>query len=373
MIMEISAICAQLNDRAGELAPELLPNGRRNGNKWMFSGIPDHGKSESAWVHLSGPKIGKWFDMGNAAPGEDKGDMLDLLMLKRCHGDKTAAIAEAKRILGIADAHGRPVRISPEEKRARAEAARARAEERERQEAGDRARKARGAKALFLSARPLPGTPAEDYLRGRMLQPVRGDKPGPSWPGSLRFHPEVYHGGLQMKLAAMVAMIVNAAGEQIGTHRIFLQRHKILGWGKLQGATAKMVLGNMWGGFVPINKGSSAKSMGQMPEGEPIYVTEGIEDAIAVRMAKPEARIIAAVALGNIGAIVLPERAERLIIVCDRDDKARAQDQLESSIAHQQARGIRVDLVLPPKEHKDINDWLLAIAAEAEAGGRKRA
>lgn len=386
-MMEIGAICAQLNDLADSLAPELLPNGRRAGSKWMFSGIPDHGKSESAYLHLSGPKTGKWFDMGNAAPGEDKGDMLDLLMLKRCHGDKGEAIREAKRILGIADEHGRPRQISAEEKARRAEAARQRAEQREQAEAEEKARKAKGAKALFLRGVALTGSPAEAYLRGRGLQPVRDDRNRIRWPGSLRFFDQVWHGPLETKLPAMLAMIVNAAGQQIGTHRIFLQQRKgvhsrptasllearpVSGWGKLQGAQAKMVLGNLWGGFVPINKGASGKSMGQMPEGEPIYVTEGIEDAVAVRMAKPEARIIAAVALGNIGAIVLPPAATRLIIVADRDDSAVAQDQLEGSIARQQARGLNVELVLPPKGHKDINDWLLELAGAGQQG-RKRA
>lgn len=355
-MMEIGAICAQLNERASELAPDLLPNGRRAGAKWMFSGIPDHGKSESAWVHLSGPKIGKWFDMGNAAPGEDKGDMLDLIMLKRCHGDKAAAIREAKRILGIADDMGRVRELTPEEKRQRAEDARRRAQLREAAEAEERDKKAKGARALYLRGVPIAGTGAAAYLEGRGLAPLG------KWPGALRFHDEVYHGPLQLKLPAMLAAIYLADGSQIGTHRTFLQQRKGSSqWGKLLGAQAKMVLGNMWGGFIPINKGQSGKPMSAMPENEPVYVTEGIEDALAVRMAKPAARIVCAISLANIGAIVLPERARKLVIVADRDDNMQARDQLEGSIAQQQARGLDVALVLPPKPHKDVNDWLVAL------------
>lgn len=356
--MDLGEICARLNERAASLAPDLLPNGRRSGNKWMFSGIDDHGKSESAYVILSGAKIGKWFDHGNAAPGEDKGDMLDLLMLKRCGGDKTAAIAEAKRELGIEDSWTPGARISPQEKEARAKAAQARQAARERQEDEVRAKKARNAKRLYMRGERLAGTPGEQYLRGRGLTPV----PGHEWPGSLRFFAETHHGPLKAKLPALLACIVTGEGQYIGTHRIFLQRSGH-GWGKLRGApeaTAKMVLGNMWGGFIPIHKGRSQVSMRKMPEGEAIYVTEGLEDAQVVAMVKPDARVIAAISLVNIGAIVLPPAARRLVIVADRDDNEKAQGQLERSIAQQQARGLDVSLIMPPVGIKDINEWLLA-------------
>lgn len=347
-----------LNARAATLGPELLPNGRRSGNKWMFSGIDDHGKSESAWLHLSGPQQGQWIDAGNAAAGEDKGDMLDLLRFKRCGGDKRAAFDEARKELGRPSPFDRNApRLSDEERQAREAAARQRAEERDRKWQRERAGKARNAQRLFLNARELEGTPAEEYLVGRALSAA----PIGKWPGSLRFHAETHHGPLGCKLPAMVAAIYTADGVQIGTHRIFLQHVKGIGWGKLKGApdsTAKMVLGNMWGGFVPIHKGRSNVSMAKMAEGEPIYITEGIEDAIAVRMAKPEARIIAAISLPNIGGIVLPPAAKRLVVVADRDDKPAAQDALERAIAAQQARGLEVSLVMPPPGYKDVNDWL---------------
>ncbi len=358
-MIDYGEICARLNELAPSLAPDLLPNGRRSGNKWMFSGLDDHGRSESAYVHLAGSKIGKWFDHGNAAPGEDKGDMLDLLMHRRCGGDKAAALAEAKALLGIEDRWKPGAQVSPEERARRAEAARQRAAERDRREAHDRDKKAHNAKRLFMRGEPIKGTPAEHYLRGRGLAPV----PGRDWTGALRFFAETHHGPLGLKLPAMLGGIYLASGQQIGTHRIFLQEHRTRGWVKLQGApeaTAKMVLGNMWGGFVPIHKGRSGVIMRQMAEGERIYITEGIEDALAVAMVKPEARVIAAISLPNIGAIVLPPVARRVVIVADRDENVKARDQLERSIAQQQARGLEVALVMPPKGIKDINEWLLA-------------
>lgn len=363
---DTATIIDQLNARAGTLGPELLPNGHRSGNLWRFSGIADHGGSTSAWLHLSGPKEGQWVDAGNAAPGEDKGDMLDLLRLIECGGDKRRAFDRAREILGLVR-NGQRVELTPAEREQRAEEARKRREAQEAKLEAERKRKAKGAKALFLSGVPIADTGAGCYLTGRDLSP------GPlgRWPGCLRFHAEVWHGALQMKMPALLGAIYRADGAQIGTHRIFLSHHHRAGWAKLQGVPAKMVLGNMWGGFVPINKGASGKSMRNMPEGEPLYVTEGIEDAVAVRMIKPEARIVAAISLGNIGAIVLPPAARNLVIVADRDEKGRAQDALEAAIAQQQARGLSVSTVFPPREVagekvKDINDWVRVLARQAK-------
>lgn len=363
-MISVAEIAERINGCAGELAPELLPNGRRAGTRWMFSGIADTGNSESAWVHLSGAKIGKWFDMGNAAPGEDKGDMLDLLRLKLGLADMASAVVEAKRRLGIVDDFrpGRPREISPQERAQRAAEARARAEAREAEDAADRERKAKRARALFLSGGPVGRSPAEAYLRGRDIE-----QEGTDWPGALRFHAEVWCKPERCKVPAMLAAIYRADGAQIGTHRTFLQDDPDRGWTKIDSPNAKMVLGNMWGGFIPINKGASGKSMRSMPEGEDVFIAEGIEDALVVRMMKPAARILAAISLPNIGAIVLPEAARRIVIVADRDTNDKAQAQLERSIGQQQARGMHVRLVMPPVPHKDINDWWQALKRELVA------
>lgn len=380
-LSDTAIVVEGINSLAAELAPELLPNGRRVGQLWKFSGIADTGASESAWVYLSGPKVGHWIDCGNAAAGEERGDMLDLLRLKLglSAGD---AFKEAKRRLGM-PVGGPVVAMSQAEKQRRAAEAQARAEAREREEAAEREKKAKRARFLWIGAQPIAGTPAARYLKGRGLRPGREGV----FPNSYRFAPEAFHGELREKLPAMVMCIVTAEGQHIGTHRVFLSQDDAGRWGKLRRtyrarnkagewcdmpATVKMVLGNFWGGFIPVNKGKSGKSMRDMPEGEPIYVCEGPEDAVAIRMIKPEARIICSVSLPNIGAIVLPRQARELVIVADRDDKPTAQDALEVAIAKQQARGIRVSTVMPPAEVngckvKDINDWVLALTS---AGGR---
>lgn len=356
----VTEIADKLNAQAESLARELLPNGRKAGNKWMASGIADTGRSESLYVHLSGPAIGHWRDMGNCPAGEERGDMIDLLRLK-LGLDKVGAIQEAKQRLGIDDAFVPGQRgPDPAELARRAEEARARAAARDAAEADERARKARGAKALYLRGLPIAGTAAEAYLlnRGLLNRALNDIAAAGEWPGALRFNAEVWCKPEGVKVPAMLAAIYGADGAQMGTHRTFLQACPRRGWCKIDSPNAKMVLGNMWGGFIPINKGSSGKPMAKMPEGEPVYVTEGIEDALVVRMMRPEARIVAAISLANMGGIVLPPAARKLVLVCDRDTKPKAQEALERAIARQQARGLDVQLVLPPPPHKDMNDWL---------------
>jgi hypothetical protein len=369
-MIDVREIADRFNALAPSLAPELLPNGHKAGSKWMFSGIDDTGKSASAWVNLSGAAIGHWTDMGSSRAGEDKGDMLDLLALKRFGGDLKAAIHEAKRRLGIVDAFDPGYRPDPAEIARRAAEARARALQREAEEAAEREKKARGARALWLSGVPIAGTPAEAYLRARDLAP---DADG-EWPGSFRFHASVPCGplGRGVKVPALLCSIVSPAGVQIGTHRIFIERERGL-WSKRRDIPkAKMVLGNMWGGFIPIDKGASRKSMRDMPEGEPVYGSEGPEKALCVRMLKPGARNICAINLPNLGAIVLPAQAKRLVWVADRPGSDEERASLERAIAAQQARGVSLGLVFPPAPHKDIDEWYRAWLRE-QRGQRRRA
>lgn len=359
MMLSVSDIAQRLRDQVQALALQLLPNARREGN-YLKVGSVQGEPGGSLVIYLAGSQQGTFRDFA----GTDHGDMLDLIEITQGLADKGAAVGWAKEFLGIADEWTPEARrAAPEELARRAEEMRARGEARAAKDAEEKAAKIRGAKALYLKGGPIAGTPAERYLLGRGLT----KQPLAEWPGVLRFHPEVYNKEHRVKLPAMLAAIYLADGTHVATHRTYLQQ--VNGrWGKLDSANAKKVLGPMWGGFVPINKGSSGKSMRHMPAGEPVFVTEGIEDALVVRMKRPEARIVSSVTLGNMGAIVLPSNGSGggrvLRLVCDRDEKVKAQEALERSIAAQQARGLTVELVMPPVGFKDLNDWLLGAAVQ---------
>lgn len=363
-LQALEDIFDEFNELARTLAPELLPNGFKSGNKWMASGIDDTGKSASLAVNLSGASIGHWFDYGSPPPGEERGDMVDLLALKRHRGDRKLAIADARERLGKPlQTFGRPApRPHPAELAARAEAARLRAEKRQAEEEREQAVKIRRARSLFLceASVPIAATPAERYLIARGLSSA----PIGSWPGSLRFHPEVWNKEHGLKMPAMLACIVNAAGEHIGTQRTYLQQDGGV-WGKIPGKSARMILGVMNGGFIPIHKGASGKSMRHAKPGEKIYGAEGSEKCLAIRMKMPGARICSLVSLRNMGAVVFPAAVGGLVWITDNPKDEREQDRLERSIAEQQARGIAVSQVYPPRPYKDIDEWMIAVAPGA--------
>lgn len=353
-MISVQEIEQRLRENAESIGRELLSGAHKDG-AFLKAGSVMGEAGDSLALYLQGPKAGTWRDYA----GTDHGDMLDLIQATQGL-DKGGAVAWAKDRLGIVDAW------TPKAARPDAAAMARKAEElaamqrqRAEAEATDKAARIRGAKSLYLKAasRPIAGTPVEAYLNGRAID-LGG---APAWPGCLRFHPEVWQADERVKMPAMLAPIYLANGDMVAVHRTYMQACKRRGWTKIDDAKkAKKVLGAMWGGFVPINKGASGKSMRHMPQGEPVYVTEGIEDALVVRMVRPDLRIVAAVSLGNMGAIVLPEAARKIVIVADRDEKPKAQEALERSIAQQQARGLDVRMVFPPVGCKDMNDWLRA-------------
>jgi Toprim domain len=365
-LCSVSDIADEFNGHAKMLAKELLPNGHQSGNYWMASGVDDSGKNASLAVKLSGAGVGHWTDYGNAAIGEDRGDMIDLLALRRFGGDRKKALQDVKRRLGIEDKWTRDMpQPTPQERAAASAAARQRELARQAAEQDERAGKIRGARALFLhkDARLLAGSPAEAYLQARGLSP----DPIGEWPGSLRYHPEVWNRQHRVKIHAMLAMVYawdGARQQHLATHRTYLQRDPKGQWTKIDGPNARMALGPWGGGFIPINKGSSGKSMTEMHEDEPVYMAEGIEKCIAIRMKMPGARIISGLNLRNLGAVVLPPQCRRLVMVVDNDKDEREMAAMERAIARQQARGLHVQLVRPPLPYKDIDDWMIAVAPE---------
>ncbi|WP_226019504.1 toprim domain-containing protein [Novosphingobium sp. FKTRR1] len=366
-VRSVAEIEQELRDNAAAIGRQCLPGAVEEGN-YLKAGSILGERGGSLVLNLKGGSTGWWRDYA----GTDSGDMLDLIRITQGCATKAQAVAIAKDWLGIRDEWGAGQRAAPDpaELAARAERLRQAQERRQIEATREREAKIRGARALYLhgEARPIAGTPAEAYLAGRGLRPVEV-KPGegPRWPGALRYHPEVYCKDAGVKVPCLLTPLYLADGTHVATHRIWLQPCQRRGWTKLDTEKPKKVLGAMWGAFAPINKGASGKSMRAMREDEPVYVTEGVEDAVVVRMARPEARIVCAISLGNIGAIVLPEAARRLVIVADRDSNPKAVDALEQSIAQQQARGLDVRLVMPPPGIKDVNDWLLGACANGAA------
>ncbi len=358
----VAEIEQDLRDNVLSIARQCLPGGREEGN-YFTAGDLSGGAGGSLVVNLKGAKQGLWRDYA----ADVGGDMLDLIEKTQGLAGKGAAVALAKEWLGIDDGWaGRVTTISPEERAARARRLAQMREHRQAETNAANAKAIKDARGLYLNqnTRPIAGTPAEAYLLGRGRLAVDG-----RWPNGLKFD-RVWQKDTRQKEPAMLAPIYLPSGELVGCHRTFLQPCPERGWTKLAVPKAKLCLGRPWGGFIPISKGASGKSMGKMTADEAVYMAEGIEKCLAIREIRPEYRIVAGVSLGNMGAIVFPPRVARLVIVADRDDNDDAVRTLEKVVASQQSRVGDVRLVFPPAQFKDIDEWVDAARAQARQQGR---
>lgn len=352
----------QARARVEQLGRECLPGAIKDGH-YLKAGSLGGEKGGSLVLNLSGANRGMWRDWSS----DDQGDMIVLVERTKFGGDRGLAVQWLKSWLGLD--HLDPARIA----QVRAEVRQADAD-RVAEEAREAEAKKRGARALWLNAQPIDGTPAAAYLEGRGITQAALGK----WPGALRYHAEVWNRDAGVKLPCMLGQMILPTGEHVATHRTWLGRcpHTRM-WVKACDADmgvpkkgAKKVTGRSRGAFIPLRKGASRQTMGQMRRPEPLYTAEGIENALSAAVKKPDARVIAAYSLGNLSVIEFPRAIDTIVLVADRDDappgadaveleKARKKiEALERAIARQQARGHRVQIVLPPPGLKDLNDWL---------------
>lgn len=354
--ISVTEIVAGLSALAPSIAGELFPAGRVRGNR-MFIGDLNGGKGDSLAIWFGGEKPGNWRDFAPPSGAPERGDILDLVSWGMFGGDKGEAIQWAMGRLGFSgDA------TSPEFKQKRLDLKK-QADQNKVDAAAAKARRAAMGHRLWLQASPdLAGSPVDFYLAGRGLD-IRA---APST-GALRYAAsltETIHSGGK-KFPAMAALVVNPAGQIVGVHRTFLQLYGGK-WGKARIEDPRQALGPTSGGFVPICKGATGKSMAAAPMGDTLLICEGIEDALAIAMARPDLRIAAALHLGNMGEIDPPPAIKRLILFRDEDTKQKAREAFERARAKQAKRfadrGGEL-LVAAPPEGKDANDLLLAGAA----------
>lgn len=320
-------------------------------------------------VQMHGPRAGRWNDY---ATGEH-GDIIDLIALSLgC--SLSDAVREARAYLGLQSASPADLRRR-QEAAARARAQRAAAA---RHEAQRRARRARAARALWLSGQAgLRGTPVEAYLRDRRgidLAAIGRQ------PASLRYlhacryeHTDPETGEvISGSWPAMLACVVGAKGAIIACHRTWLAIAPDGRWDKAPVPKAKKVLGRFAGGWIPIwtgkgPRGGKGKALSDAPPGSTLYVTEGIEDALSVVALAPDLRVVAGISLSNLGSLELPQSIGRVVLVADQDESPDARKALERAQEQHRKAGRAVALWQNRWGGKDINDALRA--AEAGAAG----
>ena len=306
--------------QARDICMTLFPNGHASHARFVVGSLAGE-PGASLSVYLRGPKPGNWMEWN----GDLRGDILDLIahaMSSGCCGDKGKAVAWLKTFLGLDKGH-----IDIEAIRRKAEQARLRANAAAKKDSAKR----RGIAWHIWgiqAAKDWRGTPVERYLQGRAIRTDLLPKCG-----ALRYHPECLLPETGELLPAMVAAVVGPDGKFQAVHRTFLEpvalpASAVVDSNRLYRKASidepKRSLGAVLGGHISLHKGASGLSLPNAPDGDICIVAEGIENALTLLPAMPEARCIAAVSLANMASVVMPRSIKTRILV--RDAKLMKQE-----------------------------------------------
>lgn len=343
--LTVGAIKDQLMPRMAELVGTLCPGMRRHGGYWQGPNPTRRQDSKTSFTVWSN---GAWKEYDS----DEKGDVIDLIAYaRRC--TKAEAIAWAKDFLGLRD-------LDPAT-RARLEAQAKAKQERARQaEAEERAAKQRRAFDLWLAGRKLaPGSLAWRYLTGRAIdlsELVNAEADLKDSATSLRYWGP-REPGFDWLGPAMLAPIRQVTGEITGVHATFLLPD---GTGKAPVPNPKLMLGTKQGGFVRLSRGASGlpfEDVAKTSLVEPLVLGEGIETCLSAAIALPEARVWAALDLGNMASLPFRPEIRPLVILKENDVKPAALDQRQRVMDQLAEKGFDVREMIPTWGN-DFNDTL---------------
>jgi phage/plasmid primase-like uncharacterized protein len=163
----------------------------------------------------------------------------------------------------------------------------------------------------------------------------------------------------------MLAPVIDpASGVHLGTHFTYITQ-QYGGWRKSPIVPAKITLGSLAGGVIPL----SANAL----TAEAVLLAEGIEDALTAALMHPQLGVLAAVSVGNLAAISFPPHVRLVVLVRQRDGtnggvyRAR-----EKAIRRWLAEGRCVEVLDPPPGVKDINEaWQRCLARQSTVAGAR--
>ena len=207
------------------------------------------------------------------------------------------------------------------------------------------------ARRLFTAARPVPGTPAETYLRTRSIT-ARLD-----WP-SLRFHPSVWYRESEAHpreaWPALLAAVTDHAGNITGIQRCWLDR---TGTEKAPVADPRRALGRLIGNGVRFSVAAAPAPA----QAGVLAAGEGVETMLALASVLPSLPLIAALSANHLGALAFAPSWRRLYVARDNDIAGR----YAATRLHErgQAAGLEVRDLAPV--HEDFNADLCALGPAA--------
>lgn len=361
--LPVSEVKALLQQRAAELVATLLPTAVvKGGIATVSSSRPGRdGGSFVVWIRGTSP--GAWKDYATG----DRGDIIDLIAFAQfsaCHpfskDDRKAALEWAGAFLGLSSM------TEFDRTRARNFAA-ARLRERDKREAEQKERNAQRAFQMFMKARPLAeGAPAIAYLASRgvvfsQLEHLEGDvRYSPSlewWMGARR-------DGAGRKVEpgpsfpALVSGMRDSSGAVRAVHCTFLAHD---GTGKAPVDKPKLMWPATRGTVIRVAKGESGLTCEAAAEAgrrDLVVLTEGVEDALSIALARPDLRVWACGSLAGMAwAPVLP-CVRAFIVGADNDwTSPAAMAGLERAVQQLRLQGIAVSVARSPSG-KDFNDAL---------------
>lgn len=329
MISHAGELARRLARDAEAVCRHYLSKGHRSGRYWI-AGDVQNTPGQSLYVRLSGPDYspgaaGKWTD---AATGEH-GDLLDLIALNRDLPGLGAAMDEARCFLALP----RPVTPPPTHRSHAPPAGRGSSE---------------AARRLFRAGRPVPGTPAEAYVR------ARGITASLDWP-SLRYHPSVFYradGHAELQLwPALLAAVTDLHGAISGVQRTWLDRERPA---KAPLPDPRRALGYLLGNGVRFGRATDILAAG-----------EGIETMLALKSVLPALPMIAGLSANHLAALDLPPSLRRLYVARDNDTAGL----LAAERLHERHPGIDVRELVPV--HADFNLDLCRLGPDGLRGRLK--
>lgn len=321
--LDASELARRLGLHAEAACRYYLSNGRREGNYWL-AGDARNLPGRSMFVRLrssaKGP-AGHWTD---AATGEH-GDILDIVRESLGLIDFKDIADEARRFLNepppepdtgtLASEPGRRLAGSPE-----------------------------AARRLVGMSRPIRGTLAQTYLRGRGITDLSGIT-------NLWFHPRCYYRpdehSPRKTLPALIAAVTDLEDRLTGAHRTWLAPG---GSDKAEVDTPRRAMGDLLGHGIRFGVADDVLAAG-----------EGIETVLSPRMVLPRMPMLAATSAAHLAAILFPTTLRRLYILRDRDPAGNgARDRLVERAA---SAGIEAVVLSPRLE--DFNEDLRHHGPEA--------
>jgi putative DNA primase/helicase len=315
---DLDVVIAGLRATAASWVPSHFRNGRRMGDRLRLANIRGDKprKQGSCVIALEGERAGDWIDFDDNQGGGP------LSTLEHATGLTGRALIEyAAELAGSAPVNGvkHPVAESVS-KEQRAENA------------------AREIDFILARATPLAGTAGETYLASRRLRlPETPD---------LLFHPDLTYWDTRTGYPGLVAIVRNAAGEQIAIHRTYLAPNRS---GKAEVPKPRMMLGSVAGGAV---------RLGAIGEGGVVGLAEGIETALSVMEASPALPVWAELASGNLEQVALASDVKRVVVLADNDGEGAGIRAARHTAERLGADGRRVWIAHPPDAGEDFNDLL---------------